>query len=112
MANKGQFKKGHKGGPGRPPVLIPEVQKLVDANKNALKTAIIGELDGKVIPWISQIIERGINDGDVIKFKMLLELALGKLVDDPPEFPLTEEEKQLVLAWRKRKLERSIEGSS
>ena len=49
-----------------------------------------------------------INDGDVVKFKMLLELALGKMVDDPPDFPLSEEEKVLVLEYRRRKLEHAI----
>lgn len=103
------FKKGHPGGPGRPPVLLPEVQRAIDANRNAIKTGILKELDGKVVDWIRTIIERGTLDGDVMKFKMLLELALGKMVDDPPDFPLNEEEKQLVLEYRRRKLELSGE---
>ena len=103
MANP-NWKKGKSGNPkGRPPILLPEVQKAIDANRNAIKTGILQQLDGKVIGWIDQIIERGINDGDVVKFKMLLELALGKMVDEPQDFPLTEEEKQLVLEYRRRK---------
>lgn len=86
---------------------MPEVQKAIDANRNLIKTGILKELDGKVVDWIRTIIERGTLDGDVIKFKMLLELALGKMVDDPPDFPLSEEEKQLVLEYRRRKLELS-----
>ncbi len=97
------FQKGNKLGKGRPPVLIPEVQKLIDANRNAIKTVILQELDGKVVDWIRTVIERGTLDGDVLKFKMLLELALGKMVDEPQDFPLTEEEKQLVLEYRRRK---------
>lgn len=105
------FKKGHKGGPGRPPVLIPEVQRLIDANRNAVKTLILRELDGKVVDWVRRIIEQGTGEGDAQRFKMLLELALGKMVDEPQDFPLSEEEKQLVLEYRRRKLGLTQPGS-
>lgn len=114
MTNKGRFKKGQSGNPkGRPPVLLPEVQQAIDQSRNAVKTLILQELNQKdLVEWVRQVIERGTLDGDVAKLKMLLEIALGKLVDDPPEFPLTEEEKQLVLEWRRRKLERSIHNGA
>lgn len=99
------FKKGNKHGKGRPPVLLPEVQSAIDANRNAMKVVILQKLEGKVTQWIDRIIEQGIGEGDVVRFKTLLELALGKMVDDPPEFPVSEEEKLLVLEFRRRKKE-------
>lgn len=108
---KGQFKKGHVANPnGRPPIILPEVQRAIEANKNALKVVILGEMENKAAEWIRRIIEQGIGEGDIVRFKTLLEIALGKLVDDPPEFAVSEEEKLLVLEFRKRKLEQSLKG--
>ncbi len=101
------FKKGQSGNPnGRPPVLLPEVQKAVDANRNALKVLILSKLEGRVEEWVQNIIDQGIGDADIVKFKMLIELALGKMVDDPPEFPVSEEEKLILIEFRRRKSER------
>lgn len=108
----GKFQKGHKGGPGRPPVLLPEVQKAIDANRNAFKVLVLQKTEPFLNQWLESIIERGVLDGDVLKLKMLLEMALGKMVDEPPEFPLTEEEKILVLEYRRRKLERIANGGA
>lgn len=102
----GKWLKGKSPNPnGRPPVLLPEVQKAIDANKNAIKVLILQEIDPHVKHWVQQIIEKGCIDGDVVKLKMLLEIALGKIVDDPPEFPVTEEEKLLIVEFRRRKKE-------
>ncbi len=100
------FKKGQSGNPhGRPPALLPEVQTLITRAKNELKTTIVERISPNVERWIDRIIQQGIDEGDAARFKMLLEIALGKLVDDPPEFPLTEDEKILVLEYRRRKKE-------
>lgn len=109
----GKFQKGWKGGPGRPPVLLPEVQRAIDANRNAVKVLILEKVETKAVQWIERIIEQGIGEGDVVRFKTLLEIALGKLVDEPPEFPVSEEEKLLVIEYRRRKkeqLERDLSG--
>lgn len=103
------FKKGVSGNPkGRTPILLPEVQKAIDANRNAVKVIILDSLtSGNTLKdWVNSIIEQGIGDGDVLRFKYLVEMALGKMINEPPEFPLTEEEKILVLEYRRRKLER------
>jgi hypothetical protein len=104
MAKSGTFRKGNKGGPGRPPVLLPEVQRAIDANRNAVKVLILQKIGPALDRWVTRMVKDGAKDGDILKFKTLLELALGKLVEDAPEFPLTEEEKLLVLEWRRRKL--------
>lgn len=107
MDKNGRFKKGHKGGPGRPPVLLPEVQKAIDANRNAVKVLILGKVEQQAEIWIDRIIQQGIDEGDIVRFKMLLEIALGKLINEAPEFPVSEEEKLLVLEYRRRKKEMS-----
>lgn len=102
----GRFKKGKSGNPkGRPPVLLPEVQRAIDANRNAVKVLILQKVEKQAAAWIDRIIEQGVGEGDVVRFKMLLEMALGKLVDDAPEFPVSEEEKALILEYRRRKKE-------
>lgn len=110
-----KFQKGNKLGKGRPAILLPEVQRAIDANRNAVKVLILQKVETKAEEWIARIIDQGIGEGDVVRFKMLLEIALGKLVDDPPEFPVTDEEKLLVLEYRKRKKElseRSVPGDT
>lgn len=111
------FKPGKSGNPkGRTPIILPEVQRAVEANRNALKVIIMQKLDEKTInEWIDWIIKTGTHEGDVQKFKILTEMAMGKMIEDSPEFPLTEDEKLLVLEFRRRKAlahERSINGES
>lgn len=45
--------------------------------------------------------------GDVDKFRKLLEIVFGKLPEDRPEFETTQEEKDLVIEYRRR-----LQGSS
>jgi len=106
------FKKGQRANPnGRPPIILPEVQRAVEANKNALKVVILSEIEPHVRTWIQNIIEKGVLEGDVQRFKILLELALGKLPEEQPEFPVSEEEKDIVRAWRGRKRISQGDGS-
>ena len=108
------FKKGKSGNPhGRPTVILPQVKDLADHARNILKTTLIERVSPNVEKWIDRIIEQGIAEGDVVRFKMILEMALGKMIEDAPEFPLSEEEKVLVLEYRlrrKEQLERAITG--
>jgi hypothetical protein len=108
MGRDTRFKKGQINNPkGRPPVLLPEVQSLIDQNKNAVKVAIIEQVSPKVTEWIARIIEQGVGEGDVMRLKMLLEMALGKMIEETPEFPLEQDEKLLVLEYRRRKKEQN-----
>src|SRR5437773_2231737 len=103
------FKKGHKHGRGRPKVLLPEVQRAIDMNRNAVRVMIMQELEvleggvPRIRKIIEKCLERAGNDGDAQKLKILLELALGKMIDDPPEFPIDDDEKILILEYRRRK---------
>ena len=102
--NDGRFKKGSISNPkGRPPIILPEVQRAVEANRNALKVLILAEIEPKVTEWVRSIIDKGCEDGDVVKFKMLMEMALGKVIDDAPSFDVSDEEKLLVQEFRRRK---------
>lgn len=111
--NKGHFQKGHKLSKGRPPVILPEVQAAIDQNKNALKIMILEEMNKleqnvpRIRLAIQQILERSINDGDAVKLKILLEIALGKIVEEPPEFPVSDTEKEIIITYRKRLAEQA-----
>lgn len=121
------FKKGKSGNPkGRPPILLPEVQSLIDQNRNAVKVTILQLLsltpeelaskarnpDSAMVQVLCQCIERISTDGDVIKLRALLEVALGKLPDEPPEFHTTQEERALVKSYRQKLLEQNGSGSN
>lgn len=119
---KGQrgFQKGNKlaVGRGRPPVILPELQREIDSNKNAVKKLILMYLNLSesqiaerqrtsvempiIEKWLANIIEKGVINGDLIPFKMLLEIPLGKLPEEAKEFEITAEEKALVVEFRRR----------
>ena len=109
------FVKGKSGNPkGRAPILLPEVQRAVEANRNAVKVLILQKVESQAEAWIERIIEQGVGEGDVVRFKMLLEMAMGKMIEDAPEFAVSDEEKVLVLEYRRRKkeqLERDLSGT-
>lgn len=95
------WKKGESGNRnGRPPILLPEVQKLIERDRNAVRVSILqllsmseGEFQEKTrrtdLPMIERIlcqcIDRIQTDGDTQKLKTLLEIPLGKLPADAPE---------------------------
>jgi len=106
LKNLRKFKKGEVHNPnGRPKVILPELQKVIDGNRNSVKLMIIQKLDSTFETWLDNIIKQGCTYGDVNTLKMLLEMALGKMVEDPPDFPVNEEEKLLILEFRRRKKE-------
>lgn len=111
------WKPGQSGNPkGRKPILLPEVQAAIDQNKNAVRIAILRlynlseiefqEFQVKTLTMIErsicQCIERINTDGDVIKLKALLEIAIGKLPEDKKSDELTADEQALLDAYRKR----------
>lgn len=97
------FKKGQSGNPkGRLPIILPEVQKALDANKNALKMLILKKLEPSIEPWIEAIIDKGIEEGDALRFRALIILALGKGVEETQEMELAPEEKLLIETYRRR----------
>lgn len=106
MANPNWKKGGKSGNPkGRPPIILPEVQRVIDGNRNSLKLAIIEKVAPHVEQWIQRIIEQGVAEGDIVRFKMLLEMALGKLAEDKSEFVCSTEEQDLVTEYRRLKKE-------
>lgn len=110
--------KGQSGNPsGRTPYLQPELRKAINSNRSAFKNLVLNYLNlsrlqiearqrdlsiPSVEAMLGQIIERVIVDGDMIKFKTLLELVFGKLPEEEEPFELENEEKMMVLAYRKR----------
>lgn len=108
------WKKGVSPNPkGRPPIILPEVQRAIDANKNAFKVLILQKIEPKINVWLDQIIERGVNDGDVVKLKMLLEMVFGKIPEDNKHDDLTPQEKKIIEIYRERlALQHAAEGSS
>lgn len=106
-----KYKKGHKGGPGRRRIISPEVQKAMEANRNAVKVLIMTELEPMIEEWLIAIITKGIKEGDINTFKTLLEISMGRLIEDPPEFLVNDEEKILVLEFRRRQEKRSLSGN-
>lgn len=112
------WKKGQSGNPkGRQPIMLPELRQEIDANKNAVKKLILMYLNMSVaqiserqrtpnIPVvetiIAQVIEKSLNDGDMVKFKMLLEIPLGKLPEEAADFETTPEERAIIVEYRRR----------
>jgi len=116
---KGTFQKGNKAGVGhgRPPILLPELQKEINANKNAVKQLILVYLNlneaqlavrqsapnmPMVEKWLGNIIEKGVLHGDAITFKALLEIPLGKLPEEKSDFDVSPEERELIIEYRRR----------
>jgi len=111
--SSGSFKKGKSGNrKGRPPAIPREVTNLLEGGKASIKLMIHQKLsEAKCSQFLNRIIDQGIGEGDVIRFKALLEIAYGKVIEEPAEFPLTEDEKKVVLKyrdWKAAKLEGSI----
>lgn len=121
------FQKGHSGNlNGRPMILAPELQDELAKNKNAVKkliltyfnlteSAIAERQRNPEIPFVEKILgqcfEKTSNDGDVVKFRMLLEIVFGKIPEEPKEFELTAEEKKLVVTFRQRLAELATPGN-
>jgi hypothetical protein len=111
------WKKGQSGNPaGRPPVLLPEVQKLVDQNRNEVKTIIIKLLNmsedefesyaRKRLPMAErlfcQCIEKIGNEGDIFRYIKLLEIVLGKIPEDKADTILTTIEMKVLEMFREK----------
>ncbi len=96
---------GVSGNPkGRPPALLPEVTSLINQTRNTARVMIIQKLhEQKLSDYLDKVIRIGGDMGDVQALKTLLELALGKMVVEIPEFEVTEEEKAVVLEFRRLK---------
>jgi hypothetical protein len=115
----GKWKKGaaSPNPKGRPPILMPELQRELDTQKGAVKQLVLRyfalteaqiakrQMD-KEIPFIEKILgqcfERTALDGDVDKFRKLLEIVFGKIPEEKVEFEISAEEKMLVLSFRRR----------
>jgi hypothetical protein len=95
------FKKGQSGNPkGRPPVILPEVRALTDEKRNAWKVLIVQKLDPKLSDWLDQIIAQGMEDGDAVKLKMLMEMVVGKIPEDAPKDELSPVERKIIEVFR------------
>lgn len=101
--NDGKFKKGQSGNPsGRPAVLLPEVQRAIDANRNAFKVLLIQKLDPKIEEWVDSIIEKGIAFGDAQSFRTVAVLAFGKGIEETKELELSQDERLLIETYRRK----------
>jgi hypothetical protein len=111
------WKKGTSGNPrGRQSAILPEVKSLVDQNKNILKANILRLLSLSTQSFMEvhrspptmmesllcQCIERIQNDGDALKLRMLLEIALGKLPEESHQEGLREDEKAVLSEYNRR----------
>lgn len=122
----GRWLKGHVTNPkGRPPILLPALQKEIDENKGKLKELILrycGLTEEQItqrvaqpdVPIIETIIGRILQEaavnGDVDRARKLLEIPFGKLPEERPEFETTHEEKELILEYRRRLEAKKIDG--
>lgn len=120
MARTGNpnWKKGVSPNPkGRPPIILPALQQEIDQNRNALKQLIIRYLaltDEQIAQKLSEpqttaietMLARCIQEtsiqGDVDRFRKLLEIVFGKLPEEKHEFDVSAEEKELVMEYRRR----------
>jgi hypothetical protein len=120
--HKGRAKKGEPGRnpKGRPPILHPEIQRAIDQNRNAVKELILkcfgmpedeaqARAQKRNLPMLErmlwQCIERTTNDGDVDKFRKLLEIPFGRLPEEPKEMDISPDEKLLIITYRQRLLD-------
>lgn len=111
-----QWKKGQSGNPnGGPPAIDSALRQEINRNKNAVRKLILLYLNmterqcaerqgSQEIPMVEKLlgacIEKINLEGDILKLKMLLELAIGKLPEDPQPFELTTDEQAMVLKYR------------
>lgn len=104
------WKKGEKSPnpKGRPPVLLPEVQGLIDQHRNMVRVAILDEFAQKdpsgytaLQKAIREVIDNIIVHGDAQKLKIMLEMSLGKL-DEINHLDLSADERAIVLEYRRR----------
>lgn len=112
-----QWKKGQSGNPrGLAPVLDSALRQEINRNKNAVRKLILLYLNmterqlaerqgSQEIPMVEKLLGVCIDkinlEGDIHKLKMLLELAIGKLPEDPQPFELTNDEQAMILKYRK-----------
>lgn len=124
---RNKWPKGISGNPkGRTPILLPALQKEIDANKNAIKQLILTYFSltkeqfeerqrQPNMPMaeaiLGHIMEKAYLNGDFIPFKALLEIPLGKLPEDKADFDVSPEEKELIIEYRKRLNERESKDS-
>ena len=52
---------------------------------------------------IRQCIDSAIVHGDAQKLKIILELGLGKVIEEAPEFEVSPEERLMIIEYRRRK---------
>lgn len=118
---KGRIMKGQVLNPyGGPQVLTTILSNAIEQNKENLRLLILDYLNRPkssleeearnpdlemVKVQVISIMERIANDGDAVKFKQLIEIALGKMPEDKEDFPLDPEEKLIILSYRKHKKE-------
>lgn len=111
-----QWKKGQSGNPsGRRPLIEPELREEITRNKNGMRKLILLYLNMTEkqcadrqcqadIPLVEKLlgscIEKINLEGDIQKLKLLLELAVGKLPEDPQPFELSTEEQAMIMKYR------------
>lgn len=118
--------KGVSGNPkGKKPLILPELQRELDSNKNKLKTLVLtyfnmtqDELTERQAKPNIQMIElmlgqcflKTAEEGCVDRFRKLLEIVFGKIPEEKREFEVSEAERTLVLEYRKRLAEKKTQA--
>lgn len=101
---------------------MPEVQRAVDHNKNAVRVLLLellgmDEMDfqerarkrlSKMERLFIQCIDKIEVEGDVLRLRALLEVSLGRIPDQQESIELSPDERHLVRTFRER-LEKSKE---